>query len=331
MDVREIDGADPELARRYWELGRASELAYRVFDSYWPWQTAEVSLREGRAGWETHLLGAFDGDRLAGVGMLTLPLLDNPHLAYLNVNVDPAWQRQGYGSALASQVEELARERGRRVMACDAYAPPGEETAGLRFLLAHGYTVGLEDAMKVVELDATEPGWAALEAEVAPRTAGYTFVTWADVVPQELLEDYCRLQEAFFELAPLGEMEIEPEVWDERRVREREESNRNQGRQEVCTAVLAADGSMVGLTEVALNRHAPHRGFQSGTLVLPEHRGHALGLAVKLRNHRELRSRFPQCRILVTGNAGINLAMNAVNDRLGYRLVERCLELQKDL
>jgi hypothetical protein len=77
--------------------------------------------------------------------------------------------------------------------------------------------------------------------------------------------------------------------------------------------------------------HNTGRGFQSGTLVLPEHRGHALGLAMKVANQRAVRRLYPDCRVLVTGNAGVNVAMNVVNDRLGYREVERCIEVQKEL
>ena len=77
--------------------------------------------------------------------------------------------------------------------------------------------------------------------------------------------------------------------------------------------------------------HAPRRGFQSGTLVAPEHRGHALGLAIKVANHRQLREHFPECRVLLTGNADVNAPMNAVNEVLGYREVERCVELQREI
>ena len=120
-------------------------------------------------------------------------------------------------------------------------------------------------------------------------------------------------------------------MWDEERVRRMEEQGEQIWRRVFATAALAADGSMAGLTEVVLNDHAPTRGFQSGTLVLPEHRGHALGLAMKVANQRALRAAYPQCRILMTGNADVNAAMNAVNERLGYREVERCVELQKEL
>jgi hypothetical protein len=36
-------------------------------------------------------------------------------------------------------------------------------------------------------------------------------------------------------------------------------------------------------------------------------------------------------RILVTGNADVNAPMNAVNEALGYRRIERCVEMQKDV
>ena len=65
--------------------------------------------------------------------------------------------------------------------------------------------------------------------------------------------------------------------------------------------------------------------------MLPGHRGHRLGLAMKLATHRRLVELFPACGYVETGNAGVNAAMNAVNERLGYRVVERCLDVQKRL
>lgn len=52
---------------------------------------------------------------------------------------------------------------------------------------------------------------------------------------------------------------------------------------------------------------------------------------MKVFNHRAVRRAHPGCVHLLTGNADVNKAMNAVNDRLGYRTVERLAELQKDL
>jgi hypothetical protein len=40
---------------------------------------------------------------------------------------------------------------------------------------------------------------------------------------------------------------------------------------------------------------------------------------------------FPECGYVETGNAGVNAPMNAVNERMGYRVVERCLDVQRQL
>jgi hypothetical protein len=85
------------------------------------------------------------------------------------------------------------------------------------------------------------------------------------------------------------------------------------------------------MTEAFVNETVPHRGFQGGTLVVPAHRGHRLGLAVKVANQRALAGRFPQLEWIITGNADVNAHMNAINDRLGFRVVERLLEVEKAL
>ena len=52
---------------------------------------------------------------------------------------------------------------------------------------------------------------------------------------------------------------------------------------------------------------------------------------MKLGTHRLVAELFPDCAHVETGNAGVNAAMNAVNEQLGYRVVERCLDVQKRL
>ena len=96
-------------------------------------------------------------------------------------------------------------------------------------------------------------------------------------------------------------------------------------------AARAPDGTLAGHTAVTLSELTPDLAFISTTLVMPEHRGHRLGLAMKVRLHQLLRAEYPACTTIVTGNAGVNTWMNAVNDQLGYRVVEQILEMQKVL
>ena len=66
-------------------------------------------------------------------------------------------------------------------------------------------------------------------------------------------------------------------------------------------------------------------------MVDPAHRGHRLGLALKMATHDLALATYPELVILDTSNAEVNTHMNAVNEALGYRTIETLLELQKKL
>ena len=315
MDIREIDPHDEALVRRHWEIGHAAE-ADRPYDFYVPFELARRTYAEGRDDIEIVLLGAFDGDEMWAAARVDVNRYDNLELGSATYYTHPDRRRQGLGRALAEASYDVARARGCTQLLTEAYTPLDDSSAGVLFGEAMGFKRAIVDGMKVVDLVETEQSWAALEEATAPRHTGYRLVAWRDGVPDDLVADYCRLNEMFFEQAPMGELDMEPEKWDEERVRMRE---------------AFADGTLVAFTEVFTNDSAPWRGIQSGTLVDPDHRGHGLGLAIKLVNHRQLREHVPQCRVLLTGNADVNAAMNAVNDTLGYREVERCVEMQRDL
>jgi GNAT superfamily N-acetyltransferase len=331
VEIRELDRRDQPLVRRHWEIGKAAEDASRPYDFYVPWETAWLSYSEGRDDFEMVMLGAFQDGEMWGAAQVDHPLHDNLHSATLELHVHPDRQRRGIGRALAAAADDVARSRGRRVMMCEAYAPPEEDSPGLLFGRSIGFRPAIEDGMKVVDLHDTEALWPELEARTAARHEDYRIITWQRQVPEDYVGDYCRLNELFFDEAPMGDLEVEAEKWDAERVKKREERNIRTGRYEFSAGAVAPDGTLVGLTEVMVNERVTWRGFQSGTLVAPEHRGHALGLGMKLANHRQVRATYPDCRILLTGNADVNASMNAVNDALGYREVERCIEMQKDI
>ena len=332
MDIRELDPGDEAQVHRHWEIGKAAEDASRPYDFYVPWELAWLTYSQGREDLKMVLLGAYEHDEMWGAARVDHTVHDNLHSATAECHVHPDQQRRGIGRALAEAAEGVARDNGRRVLMTEAYAPPAGSSAGLQFALAMGFVQALEEGMKVVDLLGTEPLWEGLAAKCAPRHVGYTIVTWLDRVPAEYVEDYCRLNEEFFdERLPMGSLDVEAERWDADRVHEREQRNARTGRHQVSAGAVAPDGRMIALTEVMVSEQALWRGFQSGTLVSPAHRGLGLGLATKVANHRQLRATYPDCRVLLTGNADVNAPMNAVNEALGYREVERCVEMQKNI
>jgi RimJ/RimL family protein N-acetyltransferase len=104
-----------------------------------------------------------------------------------------------------------------------------------------------------------------------------------------------------------------------------------QGRVKISTGALAPDGRLVAYTDLVLTVHESERAYQWGTLVRPDHRGHRLGLAVKVANLRVLQESQPQITTVVTYNADVNAPMVAVNEQLGFVPVQWMGELQKKL
>lgn len=330
-EVRVVDKPDKAVARRMWEIGRDAEQAHRPYDLYWPWEFAWDTFSGGRSDTRVVLLGAYDGDELCGMAQLDHPLTDNTHAVFAEFFVHPDHQRRGAGRALVEAAARLVADAGRRTVIVEAYAPVEGHSAALAFARATGFRESLEEGMKVADLVATEHTWPALAAAAAPHHADYRLETWHDVAPAHLVGGLCDVYNVFNLEAPMGELELEEEHWDETRVREREARNRRIGRRDVTTVAVAPDGTVVGYTEVVVNEAVPWRSFQSGTLVLKAHRGHRLGIAMKVANQVALRERWPDATAIFTGNAGVNAPMNAVNDQLGFRLYERCVEVQRDL
>ena len=332
MEIREIDPHDEALTRRFWEIGKAADEMDRPWSTYWPWPSAHAALTGPNEARKLELLGAFEDGELVGIAQVSLPLLDNTFAAYAELFVAPDRVRRGIGTALLDATNRLLAVNGRRVMMVEVNTPvDGPRSAGMWFAERHGFKAALSNGHRVVDLSATEDRWPALAAEAAPHHADYTFVTWQDAVPTEHLDGYCALQHMFNEEAPAGDLDVEAEHWDEARVRGKEERFRRAGRHETCTVAIAPDGTVAGLTEVMVSAHAREHGMQGGTLVRREHRGHRLGLALKVVNQRAVRDRFPDCRAIHTWNADVNASMNAINARLGFETVELLVEMQREV
>lgn len=279
---------------------------------------------------------AVDGPDVLGVAEIELPLLDNTRLGNVAVYVPERLRRRRIGSALAEHVFRRLRAQDRRI--ANAYIvgpeigaardPTGGPTAGEAFAARLGLTRRLVDVHRVLELPVVAERLQWLGAEAATRSAGYQLVHWVDRCPQEHVQAYCRLKAAMVAQAPMGDLEVEPEVWDETRLREEEAELTAMGRTHYVHVAVGPDRSLAGHTELSVPAHDPGNVFQWDTLVLPQDRGHRLGLALKVANHARVQAAHPERIRAHTWNAADNPAMVAVNDTLGYRPVEFTSEWQ---
>jgi hypothetical protein len=150
-------------------------------------------------------------------------------------------------------------------------------------------------------------------------------------IPDDLVDDMVRLQLAMND-APLNDLALEDDVWNPERYRGFESAMASR---RITSHRLVArhreTGDIAGFTAVAVEQDRPHLGFQEDTAVVRDHRGHRLGLRLKIEMLRLLRDRLPRIKQIDTWNALSNNHMIAVNDALGCVVVGYGGELQRDL
>lgn len=282
----------------------------------------------------SHAVAALVGDTVVGTGYLGLPLLDNLSSARLEATTTPGYERRGIGTAILRRVEEMAAAEGRTLLDSEVkwpsvLGPEGAGAPGIEFARKHGYRLVLSDVQRELPLPVADDVLDSLAASAAAKHADYELRTWVGPVPEEIVESWVQLSSGLVTEAPTGDREVEPTAPDVTAHRESEAQVERQGRTVHHAVAVAPDGDVVAYSELGTARHDPGVAYQWGTLVRPDHRGHRLGLAVKVAKLRLLQRTDPSIRTVVTWNAEVNAHMIAVNEALGFVPVARLGEVQK--
>jgi len=329
FEVREVDPGDEAELHRWWATGHDA-MAGRPYDLRPPWETMRAITQSPHRDFQQTLLAAYDGEGMVGSAMQMFPVADNLTMSYADVTVPVQHRRRGVGSALLAEVEERARAAGRAYVLVEVLAPVGVVGPGEHFAAARGYPVANREGIKVLDL-ADHPDWAPLEQKVAYRLGDYRIVEWGAFTPEEHLDAVCEALNVFVGMVPTGDIALEDTKFTPERLRRNEERSVSVGRRRLVATAFAPDGTLAGYSDLFLQAYVDHWAQIGITMVLPEHRGHSLGLAMKLATHASLADAVPTCGLVMTSNADANDQMNAVNDQMGYRLVEQLLEVQKTL
>ena len=116
----------------------------------------------------------------------------------------------------------------------------------------------------------------------------------------------------------------EAQVWDAGRVRKDDYRRDVQGwRSYTVAARSLATGELAGLSQLSVDPADPAWGLQELTAVTKPHRGHRLGLLVKVAMLELLAEREPRLTRIITGNVDGNEHMTAINAELGFRVLDR--------
>jgi GNAT superfamily N-acetyltransferase len=318
MRIEQLDLADTEKIRACYEAGLAAQ---RVDEPEGPWFTERPFrgwLTVGWGGDPREVWLAAGQDSIAGWYRLELPDKENLDQANLDLVVHPGERRHGVGLALLRHAVVRAAARGRSVVSGAARGG----TAGEAFARSAGAKPGLVDMQRMMDVGKVGEGLLAqLRAPAERAAAGYSLVSWTGPVPDEFIEQAAALYTALND-AP-HDPQTAPEIWDAQRIRERVINLRSHyGMREYAVAARHDDtGELAALTEIAVDPADPGWAHQMITVVARKHRGHRLGLLVKIAMLELLAVDEPGLERIVTWNARDNRYMIAVNEALGYTIL----------
>ena len=253
---------------------------------------------------------------------------DNRHLAWLGLQVHPDRRRHGVGTRLLNFARTRTRELGR-----SSIGGQGWDTAAARgFALRHGFPQKSSEVNRRQYVKTVDAGvLSRLHDQAVAAAADYELLRIFGRTPDHLLDGVAAMTAAIND-APTDDLDIEDEVFPTQRIAAYESSQLARGlRLYRVVARHKESGDLAGHSVVAVEIDRPQIGDQHDTAVVHAHRGHRLGLAVKTEMLRWLAEAEPQLETIDTWNAESNAHMIEVNELLGYRVLGRELDFQRDL
>lgn len=283
---------------------------------------------------QTCIVARVDG-RIVARAIYEAPLEDGSQDVWLTVEVLPEFRRRGIGSALYDRLDEFTRRDGRTVM--QGYIIHKESGSGerlpsptgfgsvplddpaTRFLLARGYRLEQVERMSRLELPVDEAAFTRMLDDAHEHAHGYHLERWEGPAPEKWISGLGLLRRRMSTDAPSAGLDYQEEDWTDERVRDYEQRRTESPRAALTTvAVHTATGDIAGFSELSVPTELERPVEQNDTLVLKEHRGHRLGMLLKLANLRFLEHAHPGHPAVTTFNAEENRPMLSVNEAIGF-------------
>lgn len=242
-----------------------------------------------------------------GFGRLTMSKTENLDTATLRGAVAPDEQRRGAGRQLLDAALSLTERP--RIRARVWAGTPGEPA-----LQALGFRADHSHVIRRLVLTREHPNWARLRQQAEAAAAGYELRRQVGPTPPADMAAMRTLREAINDAPEPGDFEEYPPE----RIAAYEASLAEGGlRPYVLRAYHRDTGEPAGISFVTVDEKHPALAHQEDTSVIAAHRGHRLGLLLKLEMIDWLRAERPDVEAADTWNATGNKHMIAINEQLG--------------
>lgn len=320
MEIRELDRETitPDEATevaRLWSIVHMNRLPTD------PPMTVQLALNEMRPSvptWSFRWFAMFDGETAVGLGNIDgARNAENAEIGEIGVAIDPSLRRQGLGTLLYNHLLEQAHADGRTTIW--GYGAIDEPTSG--FWHDHlGYTLSYDERISRCDLGEVDADlmqqWINRAGE---RATGYHLVRAQAPMNDDLIGHFAAALEAMND-APLDDLEMERQTFDESRAREVEQLHlESQSDYRLVFAIETATNDLAGYTAIRVPDAEPTLAHQNDTVTVPAHRNKGIGRWLKADMWHWLREERPEVQFLDTGNAESNRAMLAINEAMGFR------------
>lgn len=249
----------------------------------------------------------------------------NEHIMRTLLYVLKDYRRQGIGRELLKIVTKLAQEHGKSLIMTGT-----SQEDGRKALKKLGAKEALATKDNRTNLDTID--WAMVKEwnEEGPQRSPDSKIEFYTKIPDEILEDYCKVYTEIMNQAPIDELDrgdiiITPEQWrkDEQRAEET-------GIKWITAMTREKDGTISGMTDVYYEPEHAHLLYQALTGVQEDYRGSGKGKWLKAAMLLKIQEEFPDITTITTGNATSNAPMIAINERLGFKPHKELYSCQVD-
>jgi len=280
------------------------------------------------------LVARLDGAIVAR-GVYETSDVEGSPVAWIGVEVLERARGRGIGAALLARLEEWAAadsrsivqgylltrvdEPGDRLPSPTGFGAVPQGSPGVRFALAHNYVLEQVERFSRLDLPVNTAELDRLLQQAQDASADYRVVLWSGRTPPEFVEDMAVLHSRMSTDAPAAGLDVDEEVWTAQRVRNDDDLLESSPRTLLyAVAQHVASRRLVGFSVLDVPPETSRPVVQEDTLVLKEHRGHRLGMLVKLANIAQLAKVSPGHPSVTTFNAEENRHMLSVNEAIGF-------------
>ena len=223
-------------------------------------------------------------------------------------------------SGARSSTPRAGASGGERITAPTGFGDVAADTPETRLLLSRGFRLEQVERGSRLPLPVDEGVLERMLAE-ASAAAGpdYRIHHWGLHTPAQWREDIAYLLTRMSTDAPTAGLEEPEDPWTvERLLADEAEEVDSPSTRFVAAVEHVPTGRLAGFTEMVAPADRERAVDQEDTIVLTEHRGHRLGMLLKIANVAHLQRVRPGHPRIVTYNAEENRHMLNVNEAIGF-------------